>query len=111
MVYSALDLTSLSRDAADDATWVHTSSSTFLQSQLKLFLCLNCAVYDTIPAMQFIDFFQLNVIDNFNILKINVEFEHQFTDLFQKHLHKLPLCMFSLLILTTCTRNYLGKTF
>ena len=34
---SVVNLTALSRDAADDLTWVHTVSSTFLNSQLKLF--------------------------------------------------------------------------
>ena len=45
---SVVNLTTLSRDAADDVTLVHTASSTFLRSQLKLFdyFC----VYDTILA-------------------------------------------------------------
>ena len=43
------------------------------------FLCLNWGVYDTISPKGFIDiFFQFKVIDNFNISKINVKFEHQF---------------------------------
>ena len=35
-------LTAISRDAADDVTWVHTASSAFLHSRLKLFdyLCV-----------------------------------------------------------------------
>ena len=39
---------------------VHTASSTFLHSQLNLFilfLCLNCGVYDTISPKDFIYFF------------------------------------------------------
>ena len=43
-----------------------------------LFLCLNCGVYDAMLPKEFIDFFKLRVIDNFNISKINVKFEHQF---------------------------------
>ena len=43
-----------------------------------LFLYLNCGVYDTISPKEFIDFFLLKVIDNLNISKINVKFEHQF---------------------------------
>ena len=56
--------------------------------------------------LTFIDFFLLKVIDNFKISKINVKIEHQFTAPFHKHLHKLPLCTLSLLILTTCTLNH-----
>ena len=55
-----VNLTTLSRGAADDVAWAHTASSTFLHSQLKLFdyfLCLNCGVYDTISAKEFIYFF------------------------------------------------------
>ena len=59
---------------ADDVTWVHRASNTFLHSQLKLFdYCLNCGVYDIISATQLIDFLLLKVIDNFNILKINAK--------------------------------------
>ena len=37
--YESIDnLTALSLDAADDVTWVHTASITFLLSQLKLFV-------------------------------------------------------------------------
>ena len=32
-------------------------------------------MYDTISLKEFIDFFQLKVIDNFNISKINVKFD------------------------------------
>ena len=74
-------MTALSRDAADDVTWVHAAFSTFLHSQLKLLIILrlNGAVYDTISPKEFIYFFYLNLIDNFNISKLNVKFEHQFT--------------------------------
>ena len=60
--------------------------------------------------MQFID---LKVIDNFNISKINVNFEHQFTAFFPKLLHKLPVCTLSLLILTSYTQLdiHVEKTF
>ena len=34
---SVVNLTALSRDAADDVTWVHTASNIFLHSQLKRF--------------------------------------------------------------------------
>ena len=61
------------------------------------------------PATKFVDFFLLKVIDNFNISQTKVKFEHQFTTPFQKHLHKLPFCTLSLLILTTYTDNYVGK--
>ena len=37
LVWLVVNLTALSRDAADDVTLVHTASSTFLHSQLKLF--------------------------------------------------------------------------
>ena len=47
-----------------------------------LVLCLNCGVYDIISATEFIDFFKLKVIDNFNILKIKVKFENKFTGSF-----------------------------
>ena len=50
-------------------------------------------------------------MDNFNISKINVKFEHQFIAPFYKHLHKLPSCTLSLLILTTYTGSHLGETF
>ena len=56
---SVVNLSALSLDAADDVTWVHTASSTFLYSKMKLsgyFLCLNCGVYDTISPKEFIDF-------------------------------------------------------
>ena len=62
-------------------------------------------------ATEFIDFFYSKVIDNFHILKVNGKFEHQFTAPFKKYLYKLSLCTLSLLILTTYTDNYVGKTF
>ena len=68
-------------------------------------------MYDTISATEFIDFLYIKVIDNITISKVNIKFEHQFTAPFQKHLHKLPLCTLSLLILTTYTDNHVGKTF
>ena len=34
---SVIDLIALTREGADDVTWVHTASSTFLHSQMKLF--------------------------------------------------------------------------
>ena len=68
-------------------------------------------MYDTISPKEFIDFFYLKITDNFNISKISVKFEYQFIAAFLKHLHKLPLCMFSLLILTTHTGSHVGKTF
>ena len=43
-----------------------------------------------IPVKQFINFFKSTVIDNVNILKINVKLKHQFTEHFEKILHKLP---------------------
>ena len=49
-----------------------------LNEAFWLFLCLNCGVYDTISPKEFIDFFKLKVIDNFNISKINVKFDYQF---------------------------------
>ena len=56
-----------------------TNSIQHLSAQLNeafwLFLCLNCGVYETISPKEFIDFFLLKVIDNFNISKINVKFE------------------------------------
>ena len=57
------------------------------------------------------DVFLLKVIDNFNISKISIKFENQFTAPFQKHLHRLPLCILSLLILTSYTDDHEGKTF
>ena len=42
------------------------------------FLCLNCGAYDNISLKDFLDFFLIQNIDNFNISKINVKFEHQF---------------------------------
>ena len=68
-------------------------------------------MYDTISATEFIDFFSLKVIDNFNISKINVKLEDEFTVPFKKRLHKLPLFTLSLLLLTTYTDNRVGKTF
>ena len=68
-------------------------------------------MYDAISPKESIDFFQLKVIDNFNISKMNVKFEHQFIALFKKHLHKLPLCTLSLLIFTSYTGSHVGKTF
>ena len=68
-------------------------------------------MYGAISPKEFIDFFELKVIDNFNSSKINVKFEHQFIVPFKKHLHKLPLCTLSLLILTTYTSSHVGKTF
>ena len=44
-------------------------------------------------------------------LKINDKFEHKFTGPFQKHLHKIPLCTLSLLILTTYTDDHVGRRF
>ena len=40
-----VNLTALSRDAADDVTLVHTASSNFLHTQLKLF------VFKTVACM------------------------------------------------------------
>ena len=68
-------------------------------------------MYNTISPKEFIDFLELKVIDNFNISKINVKFEPQFIGPFQKHLHQLHLCTFSLLILTIYTGSHVGKTF
>ena len=68
-------------------------------------------MYDTISATEFVDIFKLKVIDDFNISKVNVKFEHQFAAAFLKDLHKLSLCTISLMILTTYTDNYVGKTF
>ena len=45
----------------------------------------NCGVYDTKSPKEFIDFFKLKVIDNFNISKINVKFEHHiYSSFFEK---------------------------
>ena len=62
MYESVVNLTALSRDAADDITWAHTASSTFLLSKMKpfLFLCLNDGVYDNIPPKEFIDLIKRN---------------------------------------------------
>ena len=49
-----------------------------LNEAFRLFLCLNCGMYDTISPKEFIDFFELKVIGKFNIWKINVNVEHQF---------------------------------
>ena len=49
-----------------------------LNESFLIILCLNCGVYDNISPKEFIDFFLLKVIGNFNILKINVKFEHHF---------------------------------
>ena len=35
-------------------------------------------MYDTISPKEFIDFFEIKVIDNFNISKINVKLDNQF---------------------------------
>ena len=59
-----------------------TYSIQHLSAQLNeafwLVLYLNCAVYDSISLKEFIDFFLIKEIDNFNISKINVKFEHLF---------------------------------
>ena len=52
--------------------------SAHLNEAFWLFLSLNCGMYDTISPKEFLDFFLLKVIDNFNILKINVKFDYQF---------------------------------
>ena len=52
--------------------------STQLNEAFWLFLWLICGVYDNISLKEFLDFFYLKVIDNFNISKINVKYEHQF---------------------------------
>ena len=65
--------------------WRHmgTYSIQHLSAQINeafwVFLCLNCGVYDAMLLKEFIDFFELKVIDNFKISKINVKFEQQFT--------------------------------
>ena len=56
-----------------------TYSTQHLSAQLNeafwFFLCLNFGVYDTISPKEFIDFFELKIIDNFNISKIHVKLE------------------------------------
>ena len=57
---SVVNLTALSRDAADDVTWYIQHPVPFCAVSLcflTIFLCLNCGVYDTISAAEFIDFF------------------------------------------------------
>ena len=70
-----------------------------------LFFVYTVACMIQIPVMQFINFFYsiVHVIDNVNILKINDKLKIQLTAHFQKILHKLPLCTFTILILTTYT--------
>ena len=64
------------------------------------------------PVTHSIDlFFKSIVIDNLHISKINVKIKHMFTAPFQKHLHKLPLCILSILTLTNCTDNHVGNAF
>ena len=76
-----------------------------------IIFCLNCGLYDTVSATEFIDFSLLKVIDNFNTSKINVKFEHQFKLLFRKISISYLYCTLSVLILTAHTDNYVGKTF
>ena len=59
------------------------------------YFCVKTGVYDTMSATEFMVFFKSKVIDYFNILKINVKFEHQFTASFKKYIYKLPLCTLS----------------
>ena len=63
-----------------------------------------------IPVIKFINFFYSTVIDNVNILKINVNLKHQFTDHFEKTLNKVPFCTLTILTLTTYTRNHMAIT-
>ena len=64
------------------------------------------------PVAHSIDFlFKSTVIDNFNIWKINFKIKHKIAACFQKHRHKLPLYIRSILTLTNCTENHVGNAF
>ena len=76
-----------------------------------LFLCLVCDLYDTITSNAVSRLFLINSINSFNISKLNVKFQYQFTAPFQKHQHTLFLCTLSILILPTYTDKHVGKTF
>ena len=49
-----------------------------LNEVFMIIFMFNCGVYDNISPKEFIDFISLKVINNFNISKINVKFEHQY---------------------------------